>query len=209
MIRRLVVAVLLTYLGFTIAQGAQQESAPFSETDMVGIWETQTCGSGRLLGPDATNDNGIFFKRRYYFTEETWSGEYTFYTDNTCRVPLFIAVFAGPYTLGPVVETELLAREGNFNIEEQFLMIQNPTLLEQVQMCGAGSWELWVQQNTTEGGCPTHSGFLQAPEDYPLDHDIVSVREGYLYPGFRTGNMGIPEGRPTELQHAVGAKKIQ
>ncbi|MGL4608165.1 MAG: hypothetical protein ACRCYY_00555 [Trueperaceae bacterium] len=177
------------------------QDMPFNEKDMTGTWDGLSCASIMLTGPEAdpnTEQFPLHFKRTYQFTETTFIAQYWLFADETCSRPLHSIRYSGNSKLGGIVSSEPTAREGDFTFEAIYLTVLDTSMLGATEGCGSTVWEVGVQQNISETGCLPFG--IASLADYPTDHDIVTVQGNQLIPGFRTSNMGTPEGRPSTLQ---------
>jgi hypothetical protein len=82
--------------------------------------------------------------------------------------------------------------------------LDSPRGAPATRACADGKFEVGVQRDVTDAGCL----FIKPKASCGVDYDIMKIKDGVATPGFRTGDMCKPEGRPTTLQ-SVGVKLIQ
>lgn len=195
-VRTALLIVLLLAVGAS-AQ-ATTGSQPLRPADVLGSWQSVTCEAL----PDGRGSNQ-YRRREIGFTPERWNFFATFFGDASCMVPLFTARIEGPYRLGTLIasgatEADLYFQRLRFTaLNEQAARVLNDL------GCGDGNFQVGVEQDTSETGCvfpPTH--------EYPLEYDIVQMKDGLLYFGERPekNNMNRVENRP-KIVNAFGLQQ--
>jgi Adenomatosis polyposis coli down-regulated 1 len=178
---------------------AQPPTAPFTEQDLVGEWDSGPCAT-YVRGPDQSE---TYIRRQYLFTRTHYNVRYRFFADRECKRATVTAHVSGRYTLGPRVATAPDAREVDVYFDRVLMTADSPEALPRLEKCGARTWEVGVQQDVTENGCLN----FKPKAACGMDYDIVSITGDVLYPGFRSANMCVKDGRPTKNQTTAGARR--
>jgi len=198
--RFLVTMVTLLLLNMTGLIAAQRVDT----SEYAGDWVSISCE----WRPSGDPENPAYLTRRWTFDEElNLSARFTFYADSLCEVALFTVGFDGRTELAgfnPVADGAL---NTNFRLTNLYLQPDNEGFLETLigldPACGAENWELGVEQEISETGCP-QLGFAPIDlENLTGENDMIYLRADHLYFGARLLDGSSPltdEDRPTALQ---------
>jgi hypothetical protein len=163
-------------------------------------WSSAPC-STVALGP-GTNLSNI--QRTFNLAGKSNTIQYRFFADDKCTFGLFSFVLKGSIEIGQPVAGVEGAVEVNVGLERVLFTLDSPRGAPAAKGCGDGQFEVGVQRDVTESGCL----FFKPKAACGVDYDIMKIKDGMATPGFRTGNMCKPEGRPTSLQ-STGARFLQ
>jgi len=195
----LLIALLVALL---LAVGASAQtttgSQPLRPADVLGSWQSVTC---EVL-PDERGDNQ-YRRREISFTPERWNFFATFFGDASCTVPLFTARIEGPYRLGALIASG--ATEADLYFERLHFTALNRQAAEALNRlrCGDGNFQVGIEQDTSKTGC-----VFPPTREYPLEYDLVQLKDGLLYFGERPeeNNMNRLENRP-KVVNAFGLRQ--
>jgi hypothetical protein len=151
----------------------------------------------RLVNPDGSV---VYATRGFYFTESHWSVRFTGYA-NEAGPRLFTVYIAGGYTLGPPAPAVSEARHGEFRREHITFTPHADGFVRVLEGAAPGHpWALEQPEDVSDTGCLT----VSSVERYPVEHDLVALRDDRLFFGQRpaAGDMDTPERRPRELTAA-------
>jgi hypothetical protein len=176
----------------------------FAQTPPVTEWSSAPCSSV-ALGP---SQNVSHIQRIFLLAGKENTIQYKFFGDDKCVASLFTIVIKGSVELGKPVANANDATEGAVEVkvgfDRVFFTLDSPRGAPATRACADGKFEVGVQRDVTEAGCL----FIKPKASCGVDYDIMKIKDGVATPGFRTGDMCKPEGRPTSLQ-SVGVKLIQ
>jgi hypothetical protein len=186
------VLLLVAATGPVAAQGATS----FDEKGLHGHW-VSVGGCEEQPGPGETKS---FFHREYWFEPGgAWRMVRTIHGDQACRSPMLTLRLAGKhYSFGPASDKVPGAREAELRFDDFRVTLGNDKAAPMLKGCGVAPWKVGEEQDVAATGCP---GLRFKPlAACGVDHDIVQIKDGVLYPGVRTPDMCTPEGRPEALQ---------
>jgi hypothetical protein len=172
----------------------------FAQTPPVTEWSSAPCSSV-ALGP---SQNVSHIQRSFLLAGKENTIQYKFFGDDKCVASLFTIVIKGSVELGKPVANVEGAVEVKVGFDRVFFTLDSPRGAPATRACSDGKFEVGVQRDVTEAGCL----FIKPKASCGVDYDIMKIKDGVATPGFRTGDMCKPEGRPTSLQ-SVGVKLIQ
>jgi hypothetical protein len=176
----------------------------FAQTPPVTEWSSAPCSSV-ALGPSQSVSH---IQRIFLLAGKENTIQYKFFGDDKCVASLFTIVIKGSVELGKPVANAKDATEGAVEVKVGFdrvlFTLDSPRGAPATRACADGKFEVGVQRDVTEAGCL----FIKPKATCGVDYDIMKIKDGVATPGFRTGDMCKPEGRPTTLQ-SVGVKLIQ
>jgi hypothetical protein len=172
----------------------------FAQTPPVTEWSSAPCSSV-ALGP---GQNVSHIQRIFLLAGKENTIQYKFFGDDKCVAGLFTIVIKGSVELGKPVTNVEGAVEVKVGFDRVFFTLDSPRGAPATRACADGKFEVGVQRDVTEAGCL----FIKPKASCGVDYDIMKIKDGVATPGFRTGDMCKPEGRPTSLQ-SVGVKLIQ
>jgi hypothetical protein len=178
---------------------AQPTSAKDASPSALTQWSSAPCTS-LALGPGKEISH---LRRLYLLRGDTHVTRYHFFIDTKCTLPLFSFHLSGRALLGSKVSSLIDTREVNVYFDRVLFTADAPEAIALASQCADGKFEVGVQRDVTETGCL----FLKPKAQCGIDHDLVQIRKGVLTPGFRTGDMCKPAGRPTRLQ-SIGARLV-
>lgn len=191
-------SALLALLLLVDASGQNTASQPLQPADVLGSWQSVTCEAL----PDGRGDSQ-FRRREISFTPERWNFFATFFGDPSCTVPLFMARIEGPYRLGTLIASG--ATEADLYFQRLLFTALNEQAAEVLNSlgCGDADFQVGIEQDTSETGCvfpPTH--------EYPLEYDLVQIKDGLLYFGERPeeNTLNRAENRP-KVVNAFGLQQ--
>jgi hypothetical protein len=172
----------------------------FAQTPPVTEWSSAPCSSV-ALGP---SQNVSHVQRIFLLAGKENTIQYKFFGDDKCVASLFTIVIKGSVELGKPVANVEGAVEVKVGFDRVFFTLDSPRGAPATRACADGKFEVGVQRDVTEAGCL----FIKPKASCGVDYDIMKIKDGLATPGFRTGDMCKPEGRPTTLQ-SVGVRLIQ
>jgi hypothetical protein len=171
-----------------------------AQTPPVTEWSSAPCSSV-ALGP---TQNVSHIQRIFLLAGKENTIQYKFFGDDKCVASLFTIVIKGSVELGKPVANVEGAVEVKVGFDRVFFTLDSPRGTPATRACADGKFEVGVQRDVTEAGCL----FIKPKASCGVDYDIMKIKDGLATPGFRTGDMCKPEGRPTSLQ-AIGVKLLQ
>jgi hypothetical protein len=172
----------------------------FAQIPPVTEWSSAPCSSV-ALGP---SQNVSHIQRIFLLAGKENTIQYKFFGDDKCVASLFTIVIKGSVELGKPVANTDGAVEVKVGFDRVFFTLDSPRGAPATRACADGKFEVGVQRDVTEAGCL----FIKPKASCGVDYDIMKIKDGMATPGFRTGDMCKPEGRPISLQ-SVGVKLIQ
>jgi hypothetical protein len=177
-----------------VSNFASAQTAPITE------WSSAPCSSV-VLGP---TQNISHIQRVFLLTGKENTIQYKFFGDDKCVASLFTIVIKGTVEFGKPIATIDGAMEVKVGFDRVFFTLDSLRGTPATRACADGKFEVGVQRDVTEAGCL----FIEPKASCGVDYDIMRIKDGVATPGFRTGDMCRPEGRPTSLQ-AVGVRLLQ
>jgi hypothetical protein len=172
----------------------------FAQTTQMTEWSSAPCSSV-ALGP---SQNVSHIQRIFLLAGKENTIQYKFFGDDKCVASLFTIVIKGSVELGKPIASVEGAVEVKVGFDRVFFTLDSPRGAPATRACADGKFEVGVQRDVTEAGCL----FIKPKASCGVDYDIMKIKDGMATPGFRTGDMCKPEGRPTSLQ-SIGVKLIQ
>jgi hypothetical protein len=172
----------------------------FAQTPSMTEWTSAPCSSV-ALGP---TQNVSHVQRIFLLGGKDNTIQYKFFGDDKCVAGLFTITIKGSVELGKPVPNVEGAVEVRVGFDRVLFTLDSPRGGPATKGCADGNFEVGVQRDVTEAGCL----FIKPKASCGVDYDIMKIKDGIAIPGFRTGDMCKPEGRPTTLQ-AVGVKLLQ
>jgi hypothetical protein len=172
----------------------------FAQKPQMTEWSSAPCSSV-ALGP---SQNVSHIQRIFLLAGKENTIQYKFFGDDKCVASLFTIVIKGSVELGKPIASVEGAVEVKVGFDRVFFTLDSPRGAPATRACADGKIEVGVQRDVTEAGCL----FIKPKASCGVDYDIMKIKDGMATPGFRTGDMCKPEGRPTSLQ-SIGVKLIQ
>lgn len=184
-------AIALTAVAaLTLNTLAQQDR--FSNTDLVGSWQSQGCESF------VYDKQPAFMRRSFDFTPSTWQLQYTLFADPACSVALITTRIAGPYALGQAAALPA-TRQVTWGQTAKFVTPHVPDILGAMNGsgCGDSGLPLGQERDVSSGGCAAFG--VASVKDYPQEFDLLKLENGQLFVGQRGEKMNLEANRPTQL----------
>ena len=169
--------------------GACARSKVPGAPDISGVWKSVS-----------TEDvgNGAWATREFTMKRSDWQVVTTFYLDKDMRMPVFAFRAVGPYEITAASPKVAGAYEATFHFTKKFLTI----LMDSEEVLKAFGFDPagYVKGNETDIST-TGASFLKSVADYPLEYDLVTLKDGRLSLGFRPADndLSTVEKRPTKV----------
>ena len=185
-----IVATIIALSTFTLSAFAQQ--TPFTPTNLVGSWQSQSCESFIY------DKQPTFMQRSIDFTASTWQLKYTIFADPACSVALISTRITGPYSLGAAAALPA-TRQVTWGQTAKFVTPYIPDILGAMNGSGCGDAKLALGQerDVSVVGCMAFG--VPNVKDYPQEFDILKLENNKLFVGERGENMNLEANRPTKL----------
>jgi hypothetical protein len=176
--------------GLAAVQVSAQQSA-FTNTDIVGKWESKGCETF-VAGAETA-----FIKRNFVFSANTWQLSYTVFADPSCNVQLFTNKIIGPYKFGEAINANTV--KVTWGQTSKFITAHVPDIQAVLNQTGCGNTTLPIntQRNVSVTGCMAFG--IANVKDYPREYDILKLENNQLFTGLRTENMNLEQNRPTQI----------
>jgi|GEM_PF-1530947 len=149
--------------------------------------------------PVQTGDGGtLFWLRDFRFVGSYWFLTLVGYADVACSAPLYLLSIDGTFVLGLPNEAVPGSTNSDFGISGTYLTVFAPEFVPELDAagCGVQAWEVEVTQNVS-AGCDAMG--VPGVFDCPVEYDVVALEGETLRFGDRTGNLCVPDTRPTAL----------
>jgi hypothetical protein len=169
----------------TTGAGAKVPGAP----DLSGVWRSV---STEDMG------NGAWATREFTMKGSDWQVVTTFYLDKDMKMPVFAFRAVGPYEITAASSKVAGAFEATFHFTKKFLTILTDSG-EVLKAFGFASAGLETGKETDISA--TGASFLKSVADYPLEYDLVALKDGKLSLGARPADndLSTVEKRPTKV----------
>lgn len=184
---RLAVVAMLVLIASCATTGAKSK-AP-GAPDISGVWKSV---SAEDMG------NGAWATREFTMKGGDWQVVTTFYLDKDMKMPVFAFRAVGPYEITAASSKVDGAHEATFHFTKKFLTV----LMDSEEVLKAFGFDPsgYVKGNETDISA-NGASFLKSVADYPLEYDLVELKDGRLSLGSRPADndLSTVEKRPMKV----------
>ncbi len=186
-VTRLAAVAMVVLIASCATTGAKSKAA--GAPDISGGWKSV---STEDMG------NGAWATREFTMKGSDWQVITTFYLDKDMKMPVFAFRAVGPYEITTASSKVAGAYEATFHFSEKHLAILTDSgdVLKAFGFDPAG----FVKGDETDISAKGAS-FLKSVADYPLEYDLVALKDGQLSLGARPADndLSTVEKRPTKV----------
>lgn len=182
--------ISLTIAG--IAAGVVAQNASFTNTDLIGSWQSKGCEQVTF------NNQTNTMKRQFEFTATRWQLKFTLFADPNCTVPLITTRLSGPYELGAAVQLPS-TRQITWGQTAKFVTPHASPILGALNdnKCGDVRLALDAERDVSQTGCLVFG--IGNVKDYPQEYDLLKLENRQLFTGLRNPDMNLERNRPTRI----------